>query len=129
MVRIVGQRSGVEGKEKRGLLDELLGPTGVMVEPLSAKRFELSLQVGFSMFQHLAMLGVPAALKLINDVSERQAKALSFADSVSFFRCQSRLPGETLISGLFLLRFDGLAFPAPSHRMIVAFHNAFSKRR
>ena len=47
------------------------GPTGVMVEPLPAKLFELSLQVGFSMFQHLAMLGVLAALKLINDVSER----------------------------------------------------------
>ena len=71
MVGIVAQRSGGEGKEKRGLLHKLLGPTGVMVEPLSAKLFDPSLQVGFSMFQHLAMLGVPAALKLIHDVSER----------------------------------------------------------
>jgi hypothetical protein len=71
MAPIVVQRSGVEGKEKRGLLDELLGRTGVMAEPLSAMLFDPSLQVGFSMFQHLAMLRVLAALKLINDVSER----------------------------------------------------------
>jgi hypothetical protein len=42
-----------------------------MVEPLCAQLFDPSLQVGFGMFQHLAVLGVPAPPELINDVSER----------------------------------------------------------
>ena len=74
------------------------------------------------------MLGVLATLKLLNDIAERQSKALFLAESVRCFPRQARLVGRILTGGIFLLRLNGLAFPAPRHGLIIVFIDIFLGR-
>ncbi len=93
-----------------------------MAEPLGAEFLDLPLQVGLSLLQHLAMPGVLAALKPFNYISKREAKAFVFSQPGRLFPRQARLCGGGSPGRLVLLRLKRLAFPAPSHKLIIALH-------
>lgn len=76
----------------------------------------LSLQIGESLFEHGAVTGVAAPLELLNDALKRKAKSFSFAEPVSLFPRQMRVPGCGSSGCLVLLRLDRLTFPATGHR-------------
>jgi len=96
------------------------GPTGVMARPLCLELRNLPLQIGLSLFQHRAVPRVVALLEFLNHPLKRQAEALLFAEPTGLFLCQTRLCDCSSCACIFLLRLDGLAFPAPSHGLIIA---------
>jgi hypothetical protein len=67
------------------------------------------------------MTDVVAALKLLNHVLKGETQILFVAEPVRRFPRQARLIGRGSCSRFVLLCLDGLAFPAPSHRIIIAF--------
>jgi len=93
-----------------------------MVEPLCPELFDPLLQVGLSLFQHRTTSGITSALELFNHTPERQSKTFSFAKPMGLFWRQAWPFGGKVYSGLFLLQLNGLAFPAPGHRQIIALY-------
>jgi len=61
-----------------------------------------------------------AAIQLLNYVLEGQAQVLSLPQPCRLFRRQTRLSGRGPARGVFLLRLNRLAFPAPGHELIIA---------
>ncbi len=90
-----------------------------MTRPLCLELRNLALQIGLSLFQHRAKPWVAALLEFLNHPLKRQAEALLFAEPTGLFPCQTRLCECGSCACIFLLRLDGLAFPAPSHGLII----------
>ena len=85
---------------------------------------QLPLQIGAGSFEHRAMTLIAAAIELLNHVLQRKPEALFFPDPGCGFPRQTRLFGCTSRGRFVLLRFDGLAFPTPGHKVSIAFRES-----
>jgi hypothetical protein len=75
------------------------------------------LQVGQSAFEQCAVTGILAPLELLKNALEGKTEVLFLAEPGRGLPCQTRFFGCCSGGRFVLLRFDGLAFPAPSHEV------------
>jgi hypothetical protein len=80
----------------------------------------LPLKVGKSAFEHGAVMGIVAALKLLNDTLKREVEVFFFAYPIGLLPCQARLLRRGSFGRLVLLCLDGFTLPAAGHASIIS---------
>jgi hypothetical protein len=103
---------------------------GPQLQALTVEFGDAPLQIGSGLFEHRAMAGVPAVLEFLIHSVQGQAEAFFPAEPIGCFPAQTGPSGAGRSAGVFLLSFDGLAFPAPGHASIITMSQVgFSTRR
>ena len=94
--------------------------------PLAAQLF---IQIGESLFQQFAVSWILTRSHLLQYPLPRETKIFFLPPAHGFRGAHRRTGARGLISGLGLLRFNGLAFPTSRHPSIIFFaHPEFAMR-